>query len=245
MRITISVKAYTLRGNRVSLHNKLAGIDYTQLGITHIPPTEFHQTLHQMPHQMPHQTLHQMPHQVNNQICSSSKEQLLQGLILEGAFTHISPQSLLPYLTHIETTEALQEFLDMANACITAGNAGEAGPIKNPQGFLIAQLKAGYINPPGGYKSRRVWAQEARNRQLQAELNELKRLKAEEEHLRFELFKEHLTLEEYERLAREAEAQVDRRSPVSVERQREVAREQLLKEWFKETGLRGYEEHAP
>jgi len=229
MRITISAKAYTLRGNKVSLHNKLASIDYAQLGITHIPPTEFHQTLHQMSHQ----ASHQISHQVNNQICSSSKKQLLQGLILEGAFTHISPQSLLPYLTHIETTDALQEFLDIANACITAGNAGEAGPIKNPQGFLIAQLKAGYINPPGGYKSRRVWAQEARNRQLQAELDELKRLKAEEEHLRFELFKERLTLEEHERLAREAEAQVDRRSPVSVERQLEVAREQLLKEWFK------------
>jgi hypothetical protein len=231
MRITISARAYTLRGHKVSLHNKLAGIDYTQLGITHIPPTEFHQISHQMLHQVSYQT----PHQVTDQICSSSKEQLLQGLILEGAFAHLSPQSLLPYLAHVETTEALQEFLDIANACVTAGNVGEASPIKNPQGFLIAQLKAGYINPPEGYKSRHVWAHEARNRQLQAELDELKRLKAEEEHLRFELFKERLTLEEHERLSREAEAQVDRRSPVSVERQLEVAREQLLKEWFKDT----------
>jgi hypothetical protein len=234
MRITVNARAYTLRGNKVSLHDRLAGIDYTQLGIAHIPPTEFHQVLYQVSHQ----ASHQMPHQVGNQISSSSKEQILQGLILENAFAHLTPQSLLPYLTHIETAEALQEFLDIANACITAGNAGEASPIKNPLGFLIAQLKAGYINPPEGYKSRRVWVQEARNRQLQAELDELKRLKAEEERLRVELFKARLTSEEHERLAREAEAQVDRRSPVSVERQLDVAREQLLKEWFRDTAHR-------
>jgi hypothetical protein len=234
MRIIVNIRAYTLRGNKVSLHDRLAGIDYTQLGIAHFPPTEFHQVLHQVSHQVSYQ----MPHQVDNQICSSSKELLLQGLILENAFAHLNPHSLLPYLTHIETTEALQEFLDIANACVTAGNAGKANPIKNPLGFLIAQLKAGYINPPEGYKSRRVRVQEARNRQLQAELDELKRLKAEEERLRFELFKARLTLEEHERLAREAEAQVNRRSPVSVERQLEVAREQLLKEWFRDTAHR-------
>jgi hypothetical protein len=231
MRITVNTRAYTLRGSKVSLYDRLAGIDYTQLGIAYIPPIEFHQ----MFHQVSHQALHQMPHQVSSQICSSNKEQILQGLILEKAFAHLNPQSLFPYLTHIETAEALQEFLDIANACITAGNAGKASPIKNPLGFLIAQLKAGYINPPEGYKSRRLWVQEARNRQLQTELDELHRLKAEEERLRFELFKARLTPEEHERLAREAEAQVDRRSPVSVERQLDVAHEQLLKEWFRDS----------
>jgi hypothetical protein len=234
MRITVRTRAYTLRGSKVSLHDILAGIDYSQLGIAPIPPTEFHPALPQMPHQV----LHQRPHQVSHQICSSSKEQLLQGLILEDAFVNLNPQSLLSYLTHIETTEALQEFLDIANACIAAGNAGQASPIKNPQGFLIAQLKAGYINPPVGYKSRRVRMQETRNQQLQGELDELKRLKAEEEHLRFEIFKARLTVKEHQRLDREAEAQVDRRSPISVGRQLEVAREQLLKEWFRDTGYR-------
>ena len=104
--------------------------------------------------------------------------------------------------------------------------------IKNPQGFLIAQLKAGYINPPEGYKSRRVRAQEAHNQQLQAELDELQRLKAEEERLQFEVFKARLTAEDQQRLTREAEAQVDRRSPVSKERQIEVAREEILRAWF-------------
>jgi hypothetical protein len=232
MRITVYTRAYTLRGSKVSLHDKLAGIDYPQLEVAHIPPTEFHQVLHQVPQQVSHQ----MSHHVDHQIFCSSKEQLLQELILEDAFMNLNPQSLLSYLAHIETTEALQEFLDIANACIAAGNAGQASPIKNPQGFLIAQLKAGYINPPQGYKSRRVRAQEARNQQLRAELDALKRLKAEEEQLRFEIFKARLTSEEYERLDREAKVQVDHRSPVSIERQLEVAREQLLKDWFRNTG---------
>lgn len=97
----------------------------------------------------------------------------------------------------METTETLQEFLDMAKACIAADNAGEDKPIKKPQGFLFAQLKAGYINPPDGYKSCRVRAQEIRNRRLQQELAELQRLREEEARLRFEVFKARLSPERF------------------------------------------------
>jgi hypothetical protein len=228
MRITVSTSAYTLRGNKVSLHDKLVGIDYTQLGIVQVPPSEFHQVLHQM-HQ---QASYQMVHQTNDQICSSSKKQLLQGLILENAFVHLNPQSLLPHLVHVETTEALQEFLDMANACISAGNTGEASPIKNPQGFLIAQLKAGYINPPEGYKSRRVRAQEVRNLQLEEELAALQCLKERQEELRFALFKAELTEDDMVRLEREAKKQINPKIGMSTERQIEVYKEDILMQWF-------------
>jgi hypothetical protein len=162
----------------------------------------------------------------------SSKKQLLQGLIMEGAFAQLNPQSLLRHLTHVETTEALQEFLDMANACIAAGNAGEGKPIKNPQGFLFAQLKAGYINPPDGYKSRRVRAQEIRNRQLEEELTALRQLKEREQELQFELFKAQLSKDHSERLEQEAREQVKPGLGISEGRQFEVAKETILKEWF-------------
>jgi hypothetical protein len=59
--------------------------------------------------------------------CSSSLNKegaLLHGLLLDGAFQHLAPQTLLPYLDQFETTEALQDFLDMTNACITASKNG-------------------------------------------------------------------------------------------------------------------------
>ena len=52
--------------------------------------------------------------------CSSTKEQLLQGLVLEEAFQSLSPRSLLAHLAQFDTTEELQDFIDMANACIAA-----------------------------------------------------------------------------------------------------------------------------
>jgi hypothetical protein len=178
-----------------------------------------------------------MDHPIISPSCSSSKEQLLQGLILEDAFESLNPKSLLSHIAYIDTTEMLQDYLDMANACIAAADAGEGTPIRNPHGFLLAQLKAGYINPPDDYKSRKVRAQEARNRQLQAELDELQRLKEEEERLRFEVFKTRLTPEDEVRLEKEASARVDRRSPVSEDRQVEVAREEILREWFSSKGV--------
>ena len=170
--------------------------------------------------------------------CSSSKK-LLQGfktrgdLVLEGVFANLDPQSLLPHLGRIETTEELQDFLDKANACIAAAQNTDT-PIKKPLGFLIAQLKAGYLNPPEGYKSRRVKAQEIRNRQLEAELEELRRLKEQEENLALEIFRAKLTAEEEQELQREAQARVEPGGLLSEEKQLEIARHEILRTWFKE-----------
>src|SRR5919109_5230749 len=46
-----------------------------------------------------------------------SQELLLQDLILDAAFEDLNPRSLLPFLGRFGTTEELQDFLDMANAC--------------------------------------------------------------------------------------------------------------------------------
>ena len=166
----------------------------------------------------------------DSETCSSKKE-LLQGLVLDGVFKNLNPMSLAPYLDVVEDEEALQDFLDMANACVAAARGTET-PIRNPKGFLIAQLKAGFINPPDGYKSRRVKAQEQRNQKLREELEELQRLRNEEEELELEVFRARLSKEERERLVTEARNRLDPRSILSEARQLEMAEFQILREWF-------------
>ena len=162
-------------------------------------------------------------------LCSSSiKELLLQDLVLEDAFRNLNPHSLLPHLEYVDTAEELQDFLDMANACVAASRRTES-PIRNPKGFLIAQLRAGYINPPEGYKSRRIRAQEKRNRTLQAELEEIKRLKAEEEELELNILRAGLSPSEQQQLAQEARHRVNPRSPLSEARQIEMAETEILR----------------
>lgn len=152
--------------------------------------------------------------------------------MLEGVFEHLELRSLLPYLDQFETTEALQNFLDIATACVAAAKEGRGKPIQNPPGFLIAQLRAGYINPPEGYKSRKVRAQERRNQQLEEELATLRRLQEREQELRFELFVAQLTAEDLARLEREAQAHVKLHLGLSPPFQLKMHKEVLLKEWF-------------
>jgi hypothetical protein len=178
---------------------------------------------------------HPMDHTSVSSTRSSSykvKEQLLQGLILEDAFQDLNPRSLLPFFEQFNSTEELQNFLDMANACIAASKEGYGKPIQNPNGFLIACLRTGYINPPEGYKSRKIRAQEIRNQQLEEELATLRQLKEREKQLRFELFQAALTDEDQERLEREARGKVNPDLGLSALRQIEVYKEDILKQWF-------------
>jgi hypothetical protein len=120
----------------------------------------------------------------------------------------------------------------MANACVTAAKEGQGKPIQNPQGFLFAQLRAGYINPPEGYKSRKVRVQEFRNAQLAQELATLKHLKEREKELRFELFKATLPEDEWVRLDQEVCQQINPHIGLSTERQAEVHKDTILRQWF-------------
>ena len=167
--------------------------------------------------------------------CSSSKI-LLQDLILENVFQNLNPHSLTPYLNQFETLWALQNFLDMANACIIAAKEGHGKPIQNPHGFLFAQLRAGYINPPEGFKSRRVRAQEIQNKQLQEEIAVLQKLKERERELQFELFEAQLAPEDNQRLEQEAQARLHKeRHPIgSPEFHLRIHKDAILREWFEQ-----------
>ena len=128
--------------------------------------------------------------------------------------------------------EELQNFLDVANACILAAKEGHGKPIQNPHGFLFAQLRAGYINPPEGYKSRKVRAQGLRNQQLEEELATLRRLKEREQELQFELFVAQPTEEDLAHLDHEAQAHVKPHIGLSPAFQMQIHKDALLKQWF-------------
>ena len=168
----------------------------------------------------------------NDSSCSSNKELLLQNFVLEGAFQDLHLRSLAPYLDKFDTREDFQNFLDIANACIQAAKEGHGKPIQNPHGFLFAQLRAGYINPPEGYKSRKIRAQELRNQQLEAELATLRRLKEREQELQFELFVAQMTAEDLARLEREAQAEVKPHIGLSPAFQMSMHKDSILKQWF-------------
>jgi hypothetical protein len=172
-----------------------------------------------------------LPATQNDISCSSNKE-LLQDLILEGAFQDLHPRSLVAYIDRFDTGEDFQNFLDIANACIHAAKEGHGKPIQNPHGFLFAQLRAGYINPPEGYKSRKIRAQELKNQQLEDELATLRRLKEREQELQFELFVAQLTAEDLARLEREAQAEVKPNIGLSPAFQMDMHRDSILKQWF-------------
>jgi transposase-like protein len=191
-------RGIALRGDKTRLERKLQQIDYSALCFTE--PLEgstsadslgnrlYHPMDHLMDHRVEPRMYHQMDGSQDQPICSSIKELLLQGLILDAAFEELNPRSLVPFLDRFGNADELQDFLDMANACIAVAKQGRGKPIQNPQGFLFAQLRVGYIYPPEGYKSHRVQAQELRNRRLEEELATVQQLKERERQLRFELF---------------------------------------------------------
>jgi transposase-like protein len=234
-----------LRGDKTRLAKQLQQIDYQLLGFVESlegstsaasPPNQINQRMdHLMDHRMTPPMDHQTDGAQDRPICSSSiKELLLQNLILEAAFEDLNPRSLVPFLDRFATTEELQDFLDMANACVAASKEGRMKPIQNPHGFLFAQLRAGYINPPEGYKSRRVLAQELRNRRLGEELATLRQLKEQERQLRFELFQAQLSDEDWDRLEREARTKVNPELGLSTSRQIDVHKDTILRQWFEQ-----------
>jgi biotin operon repressor len=249
----------SLQGDGARLSSRLQRIDYKELSLTarltplnpdalHIDIN--HPTIHPTIHPAVHPTIHPTDHQTmrstvppTENVPCSSKDLLLQGLILEEAFQDLDHRSLFPYVDQLREPEELQNFLDMANACILAGKEGRGRPIQNPHGFLFAQLRAGYINPPEGFKSRRIRAQEVRNKQLEEELATLRELKEREQKLQFDLFVAQLSAEDLARLEREAEAEIKPHIGLSPAFQMDMHRESILKQWFAQR-MQPHQEHS-
>lgn len=237
-------RSISLQGDGLRFSSRLQRIDYKALALTarltplnpdapHIDtnnPT-VQPNIHPTIHLTDPRTIHPTVHPDDNSTCSS-RDLLLQGLVLEEAFQDLDPRSLFPYLDQFKTSEECQNFLDVANACISAGKEGRGRPIQNPHGFLFAQLRVGYINPPEGFKSRRIRAQEMRNKQLEEELTILQQLKEREQELQFDLFVAQLTAEDLAQLEREAQAEVQPHIGLSPSFQLEMHKNNILKQWF-------------
>jgi hypothetical protein len=238
----------SLQGDGPRFSSRLQRLDYKALALTarltplnpdapHIDMNNpaihpnIHPTVHPTVHLTDHRSIHPTVHPDGDYLCSS-KDLLLQGLVLEEAFQDLDPRSLLPYFDQFKTSEEFQNFLDVANACISAGKEGRGRPIQNPHGFLFAQLRVGYINPPEGFKSRRIRAQEMRNKQLEEELATLQKLKEREQELQFDLFVAQLTAEDVACLEREAQAKVQPHIGLSPAFQLEMHKSNILKQRF-------------
>jgi hypothetical protein len=240
-----------LRGEKSRLVKKLQQLDYHALLFTETLegtlPLELQvgAAQHRMDHLMEQPMNHRMVDPVDQRLVHPEQQLmsenvtrgLLKNIVLDGSFQDLNPRSLSPYLNQFGSPEELQEFLDMVNACIAASKEGHGKPIQNAHGFLFAQLKAGYINPPEGYKSRRVRAQEMRNRHLEAELAKLRELKEQEQQLRFELFQAELSPEDWGRIEQEAEAKVNPHMGLTAQRQIEVHKDTILRRWFEERSV--------
>lgn len=242
---TIVPHNVSLQGDGNKLSRRLQQIDYQALPLTaRLTPLNldsqsmqaYDPTTHPTIHPTIHRTHAPTIHPTDHPSYSSSKYILLQEIILEGAFQDLDPRSLMPYLDQFDSVGELQNFLDMVNACISAVKQGRGKPIQNPHGFLFAQLRAGYINPPEGFKSRRIRAQEMRNKQLEEELVVLQNLKERERELQFELFVLQLTPEDLARIEQEAQGRVKQEhyavgSPVFHLR---IHKDAILREWFEQ-----------
>src|SRR6516162_5027384 len=101
-----------------------------------------------------------------------------------------------------------------------------------PSWISLRSIACGYINPPEGFKSRRIRAQEMRNKQLEEELATLQKLKEREQELQFDLFVAQLTTEDLARLEREAQAKVQPHIGLSPAFQLEMHKSNILKQWF-------------
>lgn len=111
--------------------------------------------------------------------CSSfSNSELLQdwgvqNLILSEWFTGLEPRSVEPFLRVMPSIEYAQDFFDKVAGVIEQKKT-TSKPIADALAFLFACLKKMEVNPPPGWKSRRVRLVEDEARRLEDEAAALK-----------------------------------------------------------------------
>lgn len=142
---------------------------------------------------------------------SQKHQQLLQDWSVDSVDTVIWPEmfesversSVRPYAAVMPSAEYFQDFLDKVAAVVDYKKTTQA-PITDPIGFLFGCLKKGQVNPPPGWKSRRVRMVEEEERRLRQEAEELRAAHTRMEQQRCEVF--FLRLSDAERHAIEQEA---------------------------------------
>ncbi|MBL8053172.1 MAG: hypothetical protein JNK03_07350 [Nitrospira sp.] len=166
---------------------------------------------------------------------SLSNSELLQewgvhNLILSEWFTGIEPRSVEPFLRVMPSPEYAQDFFDKVTAVIEHKKT-TAKPIADALGFLFACLKKMEVNPPPGWKSRRVRLLEEEARRLQEEAAAIRAARDRVEAQRCELYFLGLPPETEAQLrAKAAEAAADSELPVVRDTKRERKLQELIRE---------------
>lgn len=199
------------------------------------------------PHPRPHGLIHSQndsqPSSQNKLSSSSSfsfaHSQLLQewgveNLILSESFTGVVPRSLAPFLRVMPSLEYAQDFFDKVTAVIEHKKT-TSKPIEDALGFLFACLKKMEVNPPPGWKSRRVRLLEQEARRLEEEAGAIKAARERVEAQRCEVYFLGLSLETQGELRRKAgEAATENELPMVREAKRDRRLQELIRDHMRQ-----------
>lgn len=154
----------------------------------------------------------------------------VHNLILSEWFTAIEPRSLEPFLPVMPSLEYAQDFFDKV-AAVIEHKKSTAKPIADALGFLFGCLKKMEVNPPPGWKSRRVRLLEEEAQRLEQEAAAIKAARDRVEAQRCELYFLGLPAEtEGELRAKAAAAAADSELAVVRDTKRERKLQELIRE---------------
>lgn len=195
------------------------------------------------PRPRPHSTIHSQndshPRSQNAPSSSSfssfSHSELLQdwgvhNLILSEYFAALDPRSIEPFLRVMPSLEYAQDFFDKVAGVIDHKKVTPK-PIADALGFLFACLKKMEVNPPPGWKSRRVRLLEEEARRLEAEAAAMKAARDRIETQQCEVYFLGLSQEIQTKLRTQAdEAAADSELPVVRDAKRDRRLQELIRD---------------
>jgi len=154
----------------------------------------------------------------------------VHNLILSESFAAIEPRSVEPFLRVMPSLEYAQDFFDKV-AAVIEHKKSTAKPIADALGFLFGCLKKMEVNPPPGWKSRRVRLLEEEAHRLEHEAAAIKAARDRVDAQRCEIYFLGLPPEtEAELRAKAAEAATDSDLPVVRDTKRERRLQELIRE---------------
>jgi len=166
---------------------------------------------------------------------SLSPSELLQewgvhNLILSEWFTGLEPRSVEPFLRVMPSIEYAQDFFDKVAGVIEQKKT-TSKPIADALAFLFACLRKMEVNPPPGWKSRRVRLVEAEARRVEEEAVALKTARDRLEAQRAEVYLLGLSEETQTQLRRAAdEAAADTELAVVRDAKRDRRLQELIRD---------------
>ena len=170
---------------------------------------------------------------------SFSTSELLQewgvhNLILSEWFTGLEPRSVEPFLRLMPSIEYAQDFFDKV-AGVIEHKKTTSKPIADALAFLFACLKKMEVNPPPGWKSRRVRLLEEEARRLEEEAVALKTARDRLEAQRAEVYFLGLSEETQTQLRRMAEeAAADTELAVVRDAKRDRRLQELIRDHMRQ-----------